>query len=146
MTNPQMPGVPASGLSTDWRNDPDLSEKWKFRFNFFEENGVPSMGPPSPKMKAAFKALGFTDRLKVNMNFFAFFFSAIYFAVGLKMWRQALVALGLILAFGLIGAIFNLPDPVMRGGGVGLQMLFGLRANALYYLQRTKGDIGWKFL
>lgn len=144
MTNPQIPGFLQADEPADWRNDPNLSETWKFRFDFFEKYGVPGMGVPSPEMKAAFKQLGFMDRVKINMNFIALFFSFLYFPIGLKMWRQGVIAFGLILLLGLIGAIFNLSDAALRGGGMGLGMVFGLRANALYYLKRTQGDIGWR--
>lgn len=145
MTNPQIPGFLQADEPADWRNDPNLSATWKYRFDFFEKHGVTPFAGPTPEQKAAFKALSFGERVKVNMNFFAFFLSFLYLGIGLKMWRQALILLGIILVIGLIGAIFNLPDGAMRGAGIGLQMMVGMRANALYYLKRTQGDIGWKF-
>ncbi|MBF5002932.1 DUF2628 domain-containing protein [Diaphorobacter caeni] len=145
-SNPATTPDPVSNAPVaDWHNDPTLSEKWKYRFNFFEKNGVPGMGSPSPQLRAAFKELSFAERVKVNMNFFALFFSFIYFGFFLKMWRQAAIAFGLIVAASIILSIFNLSNGAARGASMGLGVLFGLRANALYYLKRTQGDIGWKF-
>ena len=58
-------------------NTTDLSQfspKWQFRFNFFRQHGAPK----NPGFKQAWKALSFGDRLKINLNFFALFFGAIY--------------------------------------------------------------------
>jgi len=143
-----MPDVSVSAANTapsaDWRNDPSLNEKWKFRFDFFEKYGVPGMGPANAKLKEGFKSLSFGQRVKVNMNFFAFFFSFIYFGLFLKMWRQALIAIGIIVVANIIVALVPLPG-LDRGLAMGLGVVFGQRANALYYLKRTQGDIGWKF-
>jgi len=143
-SNPLPPGGATPAAGADWRNDASLSEKWKFRFDFFEKHGVPGHGIPTPEFKAAFKALSFGERIKLNSNFYAFFFGFIYYGFFLKLWRQALIILGITLILGLVAAIFNLPDNLLRGLGIGLALVFGMRANALYYLKRTQGDIGWK--
>lgn len=117
----------------------DLSQyspKWQFRFGFFERHG----GPASPDFKAAFKALSFGQRLKINMNFFAFFFGFIYFFI-LGLWRKALVLIGVSLAIGVVA--FFLPDAVARGLGVAYSVLVGMSANYAFYLDRIKGSTSW---
>ncbi len=123
--------------------DTSLSDKWKSRFDFFEKYGVPGLGAPSPEFQAALKQLHWKDRLKVAINFYAFFFSFIYLFV-LGLWRQAIMLIGAALALGVIGGILGLPDSVMNGIGFGLTMLCGLRANALYYQKKVQGREDWR--
>ncbi|KLD79255.1 DUF2628 domain-containing protein [Xanthomonas hyacinthi] len=114
-----------------------LSPKWQFRFDFFDRHG----GPASPDFKAAFKALpSFGDRLKINMNFFAFFFGWIYFFI-LGLWRKAIVLIGISLLIGVLS--FFLPGMVVNGLGVGYSVLVGLIANYAFYLDRKKGSTSW---
>jgi len=151
-----MSNIPATAAPpvADWHNDPDLSEKWKIRFAFFEKYGAPGFWGGSPEMKAAFKQLSSGDRLKVTMNWWAFFcgfvfilFGFVYYAFVLKLWRQTLILLGIWLALIVIAMIFSaLGAP--RGFGPGFTAAFaalcGTRANVLYYLKRTQGDVGWR--
>jgi hypothetical protein len=145
MSDPRFtpPEAPLASAPADWRNDPDLSDNWKFRFDFFEKHGVPGFAGPSKEFSQAIKALPYGDKLKIGINFFAFFFGAIYYAFFLKLWRQALILIGVAVVGGLVVAIFNLGSSAMTGLNVALMLTYGFRANALYYLQRTKGDIGW---
>jgi len=143
-SNPLSPSNTTQAATADWRNDSSLSEKWKFRFDFFEKHGVPGFGIPAPEFKAAFKALSFGERIKINMNFYAVFFSLIYYAFFLKLWRQALIIFGFFFVVAIIGIIFNLNENGMRGASIAVSIMFAMRANALYYLKRTQGDIGWK--
>jgi hypothetical protein len=128
----------------DWRNDPKLSEKWKFRFAFFEKYGAPAAWVETPEQRAALKQMSFGARIKIRTNAYAFFFGIIYYAFFLKLWRQALILLGIGLVYTIIAVVFGLPDSADRGFGIGYGMLCAVRANVLYYLKRTKGDIGWK--
>lgn len=133
----------------DWHTDPNLSEKWKFRFGFFEKYGAPLAGASfsgahAAEMKAAFKQLSFGDRIKLNMNFYAFFFGFIYYAFFLKLWRQALILIGCSLVYAIVAAILGIPDSVDRGVGIAYAMFCASRANPLYYMKRTQGDIGWR--
>lgn len=113
-----------------------LSPKWQFRFDFFDRYGAPS----TPEYKAAFKALPFMDRLKINMNFFALFFGFIYFFI-LGMWRKALGLIGISLAVGIVAAF--LPDAIGRGLGIAYSLLVGMAANYAYYLDQRKGSVSW---
>jgi hypothetical protein len=112
------------------------SPKWQFRFGFFDRYG----GPKSPEYKQAFKALKFGERIKVQSNFFAFFFGFIYFFI-LGLWRKALVVLGISVALGVLS--FFVPDAVARGLGVGYSVLLSMSANYAYYLEKVKGSRSW---
>ncbi len=71
-------------MSKEYMNDGSLSEKWKYRFNFYDQHGFPGFWGATPEYKAAFKALKVRQRLTIQMNFIAFFCSWIYlFVLGL---------------------------------------------------------------
>jgi len=113
-----------------------FSPKWQFRFNFFEQHGAPN----SPGFKTAFKTLTFGQKIKVNFNFFALFFSWIYLLI-LGMWRKALTILGITLVLMVIVAF--LPDVVGRAIGMAWSVLIALPTNYSYYLEKVKGDTSW---
>jgi hypothetical protein len=112
------------------------SPKWQFRFNFFATHGAPN----SPAFKAAYKALPFGQKIKVNFNFFALFFGCIYLFV-LGMWRKALTIVGLTVVLAVVLAF--LPDVIGRGVAVGWSLLIALTTNYNYYLEKVKGDTSW---
>ncbi len=112
------------------------SPKWQFRFAFFERHG----GPQSPGFKDAFKALKFGEKLKINMNFFALFFSWIYFFI-VGMWRKGLSLVGIWLVLILCGLM--LPEVVARGLGTAFSVLTGMAANYAFYLDRVKHSTSW---
>ena len=60
-------------MSKGYMNDGSLSEKWKYRFNFYDQYGFPGFWGATPEYKKAFKALKVRQRLTVQMNFIAFF-------------------------------------------------------------------------
>ena len=135
----------------DWRNDPQLSEKWKKRFAFHD-----SLPPVPTDFKAlwirpqyerdALKKLSFKDRVLVGMNLLGFFFTFIYLGFFLKLWKQALMALGLVLVLGTIGGMLNFSDNAIRSLEMGVSFWVGFRANYWYFLSKAKGkDIGWMF-
>lgn len=136
------PATPATP-ETDWHNDPKLSEKWKFRFSFFEKYGTLNWAE-TPEQRAALKPMPFGQRVKIRSNIFAFFFGFIYYAFFLKLWRQALILFGIVFVYALISTIFDLPTAMDRGFNVAYGMFCATRANVLYYLKRTQGGIGWK--
>jgi len=113
-----------------------FSPKWQFRFDFFNTNGAPN----SPAFKAAYKALPFGQKIKVNFNFFALFFGCIYLFI-LGMWRKALTILGLTLVLGVVLAF--LPDPIGRGIAIAWSLFIALTTNYNYYLEKVKGDTSW---
>lgn len=116
----------------------DLSQyspKWQFRFGFFERHGL-----GGPGYKEAFKALGFGQRIKLGMNFWAFFFTWAFFLV-MGMWRKALSLIGLWLVLIVIAAF--LPEGVGRGLGIAWSAMVASIANYAYYLHKVKGSSSW---
>lgn len=112
------------------------SPKWQFRFNFYDTHGEPK----SATFKEAMKALPFKDKLRLNMNWFAFFFGFIYlFVIGL--WRKALMLLAISLCCGI--ALAFLPDAASRAFGIAYSILVGMTANYAYYLDKVKGSTSW---
>ena len=79
-------------MSKEYMNDGSLSEKWKYRFNFYDQHGFPGFWGATPEYKAAFKALKVRQRLTIQMNFIAFFCSWIYLIV-LGLWKKAKIVL-----------------------------------------------------
>jgi len=112
------------------------SPKWQFRFNFFQQHGAPK----EPGFKQAWKALSFGDRLKVNINFFAFFFNWIYLLI-LGMWRKAIVVVGIYCA--LIVLVFVLPEIVVRALWFATSFLVASSTNYSYYQEKVKGNTSW---
>ncbi|HIE1101091.1 MULTISPECIES: DUF2628 domain-containing protein [Stenotrophomonas] len=113
-----------------------FSPKWQFRFTFFQQHGAPK----EPGFKQAWKALSFGDRLKINVNVFAFFFGAIYLFI-LGMWRKALVVIGINVALVIISLF--LPDFVARALFVAMNFLVAASTNYSYYLEQVKGQASW---
>lgn len=75
-------------MDKDYINDGSLSEKWKYRFSFYDQHGFPGFWKVSPEYKQAFKALKPRQRLTIQINFIAFFFSWIYLFV-LGLWKKS---------------------------------------------------------
>jgi hypothetical protein len=113
-----------------------FSPKWQFRFNFFNTYGAPN----TPAFKAAYKELPFGQKIKVNFNFFALFFSWIYLLI-LGMWRKALTILGITIVLMIL--VWFMPDVVGRGVGIAWSLLIALTTNYSYYLEKVKGDTSW---
>jgi hypothetical protein len=86
--------------------------------------------------KQAWKALSFGDRLKININFFALFFGAIYLFI-LGMWRKALVVIGINIALAIVTMF--LPDVVARMLFIAMNLLVASSTNYSYYLEQVKG-------
>ncbi|WP_239349341.1 DUF2628 domain-containing protein [Snodgrassella communis] len=110
-----------------------LSKVWQFRFEFFEENGLPKL-KPTAQYKENFKKLPFWSRVKIGGNLWSFFFGPLYFLC-LGMWRKAISLLIFLVLIDMIFFIFNLPD---RGIMVINALLCAQSANPAYYLHRVK--------
>lgn len=123
-------------MDMDSQIAPQYSPKWQFRFNFFEQHGAPN----GPGYKPALKALPFGQKVKVNFNFFAFFFTWIYLFV-LGLWRKALVALGISIA--LFALSYVVPTAVASGLSVAWGALIAITTNYAFYLDRVKGNTSW---
>jgi L-lactate permease len=132
----------------DWRNDPSLSDTWKFRFDFYDRYGTRSLTSTSDEFKAAFLKLGLSDRIKVNGNLWAFFFGFIYLFI-LGLWRQAVLVLAavlvLVVVFFLLYSVFPplFTDIISRMVGLVFTALVAIRTNTWYYHEKTKGGAGW---
>ncbi|WP_340617965.1 DUF2628 domain-containing protein [Xenorhabdus entomophaga] len=120
------------------------SEKWQERFEFFEKNG----SPYCKESKEQYMQLTFMKRIKIGMNFFAFFFGIFYFLI-IGLWRKGLTLLGMtFLAVAIIGVIESMmgvefSDAIWRPLGLVFAALNGIVANYAYYLKEVKGEDGW---
>ena len=123
--------------SNDYRNDPSLNEKWKFRFDFYEKNGLPAFWGVTPAWRSAFKELTFWQRIKVSVNFFAYFFSFIYLLI-LGLWKKAILVLLLNLVVVFIMALTDLSFL-----GYIVNIFTAMRANIWFYEYKVKGVQTW---
>lgn len=127
-----------SNINTyDYKSDHSLSDKWKYRFAFYEKNGYPSFWGMSPAWKNAYKEMTFGQKIKVSFNFFAWFFSIIYLLI-LGLWKKALLVLVINVVVIVFAIIFNL-------GFLGYMVnaLIACRANIWYYDLKVKGKQDW---
>ncbi|MGY5959025.1 Inner membrane protein [Kosakonia sp. BK9b] len=121
----------------DYQNDHSLSEKWKYRFAFYDKNGLPSFWGQSPAWKEAYKEMTFGQKIKVSMNFFAYFFSIIYLLI-LGLWKKAILVLLLNI---VVIAIILITD--MNFLGYVVNIFTAMRANIWYYELKVKGVQTW---
>jgi hypothetical protein len=134
----------------DWRNDAELSEKWKYRFDFYDKYGVPALLKQPDEFKKACSGLKYGDRLKVIMNFWALIFPiAIFYLFVLGLWRQSILVILITIGVTIVEYVIFGSNPeaanISFGITVGLGIMFGMRANIWYYYKKTKGDAGWMF-
>ncbi|MFV0262027.1 MAG: DUF2628 domain-containing protein [Kluyvera sp.] len=120
------------------------SEKWNMRFSFFTQNGAPC----TKNNRRALKELPLFGRMKISMNWWAFFFGFIYFLI-LGLWRQALSLLGITI---LVSVIVEFVAPAMglyitpsiaTGINLGMMGMWAMTANYAYYLKEVRGIRGW---
>lgn len=134
---------PVQKVPSSQRDDSDLNEKWKFRFSFFDQYGVPdTTSSATPEFKAAFMALPFRQRLLIGYNFFAFFFSFIYLAT-LGLWRKALVVAGIFVGLAIFGYILNFSDTIYEFATLAVCIMVAMRTNSYYYRKRVLGEESW---
>ncbi|EAV4925865.1 TPA: DUF2628 domain-containing protein, partial [Salmonella enterica subsp. enterica serovar Enteritidis] len=114
-----------------------LSEKWKYRFSFYDQHGFPGFWKVSPEYKQAFKALKPRQRLTIQINFIAFFFSWIYLFV-LGLWKKAIIVilLGIVAIF--IGALIG-----VNILGLVVAAYVGVNTNKWFYEKEVKGINTW---
>jgi hypothetical protein len=130
---------------TDWHNDPDLSAKWKFRFAFFEKYGVPDLFSAQHPAWVALRTYPFADKLKINANLWAFFFSFIYLAI-IGLIPQAVLLFVIVLVLNVIS--FLLPENAVievffRFVGLILAVYTAKMTNIWYYRKRVLGISEW---
>lgn len=116
-----------------------LPARWASRFEFFRDYGYPGSTPDS---KAAFKALPFGQRMRLNFNGPAFFFGPIYFLIK-GMWRKALTALAFAIVVSVALTAVSVPASFNTAIGVGIGGVWMLAANYAYYLHVTEASTSW---
>lgn len=99
---------------------------WTDRFQFFQQNGEPS----SKTFKEALKSLPSMQKMRVNINFYAFFFGFIYFLIK-GMWKGAISLL--IIGILLFTISSFLPDFVSRIVSFIIALLGAFSANYTFY-------------
>ncbi len=117
----------------------NLSDSWRWKFDFFNTYGLPSA---SPEAKAAFRELSFMARMRLNSNILAFLFGSIYFFVK-GMWRKGLTLLGITIAAAVVFTAVGVSDNVGRAIGIGIAVLAMSTANYAYYLHVTRNSQSW---
>ena len=117
----------------------DLPGFWPQRFGFYRAQGLPSS---SPQARAAFKALPFVDRMRLNANFLAFLFGPFYFfAKG--MWRKGAALLGVAAVVAALLSALHASDDIKAGTAIGFAAVAMMTANYAYYLQVTRDSRSW---
>lgn len=124
-------------MKKEYMNDGSLSEKWKYRFNFYDQHGFPGFWRATPEYTAAFKGLNVRQRLTIQVNFIALIFSWIYLFV-LGLWKKAIVVLLLIILSLFVGALIgvNILGLVVAG-------YVGANTNKWFYEKEVKGLNTW---
>ncbi|QVX17763.1 DUF2628 domain-containing protein [Pseudomonas congelans] len=120
------------------------SDKWKERFAFFEAHG----GPNAPGFRPALKQLPFLKKVKINFNFFAFFFGPVYlFIMGL--WKKNLSFIAIMIVVSVASDIvmemfdFRYAREASSALGFVFNALYGQLTNYAYYLNEVKGKQSW---
>lgn len=120
------------------------NDKWKERFAFFEAHG----GPNAPGFKPALKQLPFLKKVKINFNFFAFFFGPVYlFIMGL--WKKNLSFIAIMVVVSIASDIvmekygFRYAREASSALGFIFNALYGQLTNYAYYLNEVKGKQSW---
>lgn len=120
------------------------SPKWQERFDYFQR--VETLDRAD--RRAVARSLGFWKSIRINFNFFAFFFGFIYFFV-LGMWRRNLSMLAItLLLYAAVLFVAMVADPAIsnsfsQGVGFGIPAWYAATANMAYYLKEVKGYNGW---
>lgn len=117
--------------------DGSLTEKWKYRFSFYDQHGFPGFWSASPEYKQAIRGLKMRQRVTIQMNVIAFFFPWIYLFV-LGLWKKAIIVLLLWLLAIVITAITGIN---ILGFVVGGYVAF--YTNRWFYEKEVKGIHTW---
>ncbi|MCZ4197141.1 DUF2628 domain-containing protein [Escherichia coli] len=124
-------------MSKDYMADGSLTEKWKYRFSFYDEHGFPGFWGASTEYKQALKGLNTRQKIIIRTNVIAFFFSWVYLFV-LGLWKKAIVVLFL--------AIFSLIFGYMIGYNVFgfiIAAYVSYNTNRWFYEKEVKGIHTW---
>lgn len=121
----------------DFKNNDDLSEKWKLRFQFFNDYGYPGVFIQTKEWRDAYRKLPFLKRFKIGFNVFAVFFGIIYLLI-LGLWKKAIVCFAILIVISIICSILDL-----RMMGIFFNVFVASRVNAWYYDRKVKGKQDW---
>ena len=124
-------------MSKDYMADGSLTEKWKYRFSFYDEHGFPGVWGASPEYKQALKGLNTRQKIIIRTTVIALFFSWVYLFV-LGLWKKAIVVLFL--------AIFSLIFGYMIGYNVFgfiIAAYVSYNTNRWFYEKEVKGIHTW---
>ena len=116
-----------------------MAPVWQRRFAFFDQYGVPNS---TPQARAAYRALGFGEKLRLNSNFLALLFGPLYF-IAKGMWRKGVTFLIAGLAAMAVLTVLNVPDSFVRPVGFAFSALAMTTANYAYYLHVRRGSTSW---
>ncbi|OMC29311.1 hypothetical protein A5740_17970 [Mycobacterium sp. GA-1841] len=117
----------------------NLSDSWRWKFDFFSTYGLPSA---SPEAKAAYRNLSFMAKLRLTSNILAFLFGPLYFFVK-GMWRKGLTLLGVTVAVAVVFTAIGVGDSLARAIGLGIATMAMSTANYAYYLHVVRGSQSW---
>jgi len=124
-------------------SDPDpavhLPPIWRERFAFFDRYGLPNA---TPQGRAAYRAMEFLPRLRLNSNILALLFGPLYFFVK-GMWRKGLTLL--LVGFVAINVLisFGVRPGLVQALGFAVSAAAMLTANYAFYLQVRRGSTSW---
>lgn len=120
-----------------------VSDKWKKKFDFYEENGVPG----SPGYRKALAKAPFPMRMSLSMNAMAFIFGVVYFCV-LGLWKKGLMLLlsffVLVIVTGILEQIYGEDfEFVYQIIGMTYAVVGATIVDSAYYLKKVKGIDNW---
>lgn len=124
-------------MSKDYMEDRSLSEKWKFRFSFFDEHGFPGFWSSTPEYKKALKTLNSRQRITIQCNFFAVFFTVIYLLI-LGLWKKAIIVFVLAFIVAVIAGMVGI-----GALSIAVNVYVGMNANKWFYEKEVKGIHNW---
>ena len=114
-------------------NGKTYDEVWSDRFQFFQQNGSPS----SKTSKQAIQSLPLIRKLRMSLNFYAFFFGFIYFLIK-GMWKPAItifvIASVLMYSSSLLSGFFSTFLSLLA------PLISGYTANYTFYRKEVLGE------
>ena len=125
--------APASRPERDPIDALTVSATWKRRFKLIDKAG----GPDMPRVRE----LTFGERSAITFSFLGFFFGPIYYLCK-GLWRPAIAYFGVTFLIAFVAALMGL-DFVGRMIGIGMSVVYAMRACALYYRKMVLQEEPW---
>jgi hypothetical protein len=120
-------------MSNNQFNGKIYDEVWSDRFNFFQQHGAPN----SKNFKNAVNTLSGIQKLRININFYAFFFGFIYFLIK-GMWKGAITLVILNIFF--VSSSMFLPGFISNIFTLIVSLISAFAANYTYYRKVQLGE------